>query len=339
MPRLVASVTLALAAGLLLSACGAEPASTTQEAPESRTVTITDNTGMQTIEVPPNSVVALDDRTVEMLKSWGVELSADGNSLLRSTAPSNDEDAAADSESETTAEGLDTSRPEQEREDIGPPEPDFEIISEVRPDLVIEGQQFAQYREEIADAAPGATLLDVNPRDGEPFDYELRRQVVVLGEIFQKQDEAADLVTEFDAAIDRVKAAYDPEDTVLAVIISDGEVGHSAAGNGHTFGPLFDVLDLTPALEVERSSENEAGDTLGSDELAAAHPDWLFVMDRDAAGAPTSEPLPNSEVLADVTAMQQGQIVYMPTGAYTNLGIQSYTEFLNSFADALEAQE
>ena len=37
-----------------------------------------------------------------------------------------------------------------------------------------------------------------------------------------------------------------------------------------------------------------------------------------------------------VAAIQQKHVVYMPTDTYLNEGIQTYTTFLNSFADALE---
>jgi len=49
-----------------------------------------------------------------------------------------------------------------------------------------------------------------------------------------------------------------------------------------------------------------------------------------------SEILEKSEALKGVTAVQQSQIVYMPTDTYLNEGIQTYTTFLNDFADALE---
>jgi iron complex transport system substrate-binding protein len=37
-----------------------------------------------------------------------------------------------------------------------------------------------------------------------------------------------------------------------------------------------------------------------------------------------------------VPAVKNQHIVYMPADTYTNEGIQTYTEFFNSFADALE---
>ena len=66
-------------------------------------------------------------------------------------------------------------------------------------------------------------------------------------------------------------------------------------------------------------------------------------MDRDAAVAaddpaykPANELLESSDALAGVTAVAEGNIVYMPADTYTNEGIQTYTEFFTTFADALE---
>ncbi len=67
-------------------------------------------------------------------------------------------------------------------------------------------------------------------------------------------------------------------------------------------------------------------------------------MDRDAGVAaddpaftPAADLLANSQALANVTAVKNGAIVIMPADTYVNEGIQTYTEFLNDFADALEA--
>ncbi|VEW14859.1 ABC-type enterochelin transport system, periplasmic component [Brevibacterium casei] len=46
-----------------------------------------------------------------------------------------------------------------------------------------------------------------------------------------------------------------------------------------------------------------------------------------------------SEALKSVPAVQNDKIVYFPEDTYLNEGIQTYTEFFNSFADKLEAQK
>lgn len=324
-------ITVLAAGALALSACGgnAESDSSSADAsaagttPAATSVEVEDNNGTHTIAVPPKSVVATDNRTFQTLSDWDVKLSAAAVALMPDTIAYVNDDSIVD---------LGTHG-----------EPDLEAVVAVEPDLIIVGQRFTQFSEDFTKLAPEATVLSLDPRDGEPFDEELKRQVSVLGEIFGKQDEAKKLGDDLDAAIARVKDAYDPSQTVMAVITSGGEIGYVVPSTGRTLGPVFDFAGLTPALEVEGSDDHQ-GDDISVEAIADSNPDWILVMDRDAAVAaddpeykPSNEILDGSEALANVTAVKEGNIIYMPADTYTNEGIQTYTEFLNDFADALEA--
>ena len=274
---------------------------------------------------PPTSVVALDNRTFETLSDWGVELSAAAVSLMPDTIDYIEDDSILDVGTHN--------------------EPDLETIVAAEPDLVVNGQRFAQYHDDIASLVPDATILELDPREDEPFDAELKRQITVLGEVFDKQDEAEQVIADFDAAVERVEAAYDEDQTVMAVTTSGGEIGYLAPGVGRTLGPAFDIFDLTPALEVDGASDDHQGDDISVEAIADSDPDWILVMDRDTAvaadedGYETAENiLSASEALSGVSAVKDEQIVYMPVDTYTNEGIQTYTEFFNAFADALEAR-
>ncbi|MEV7798912.1 ABC transporter substrate-binding protein [Microbacterium foliorum] len=327
MPRILSATSVGLVGLLALAGCAseaeAEPAET---APAADSVTIEDNAGSHEIATPPASVVALDNRTFQTLSDWGVELSAGAVALMPDTVSYLDDDSIVDI-------GLHS-------------EPDLEAIVAVEPDLIISGQRFTQHNEAISELVPDATIIDLEPREGEPFDEELKRQVTVLGEIFGTQDDAQALVDDFDAAVERAKAAYDDADTVMAVNTSGGEIGYLAPTVGRSLGPIYDILGLTPALEVADASDDHQGDDISVEAIAASNPDWLLVLDRDAVFAAetpdyvqASEILENSEALAGVTAVADEQIVYMPTDTYLNEGIQTYTTFLNDFADALEAAQ
>jgi iron complex transport system substrate-binding protein len=277
------------------------------------------------VATPPTSVVALDNRTFETLSDWGVELSAAAVSLMPDTIDYIEDDSILDVGTHN--------------------EPDLETIVAAEPDLVVNGQRFAQYHDDIASLVPDATILELDPREDEPFDAELKRQITVLGEVFDKQDEAEQVIADFDAAVERVEAAYDEDQTVMAVTTSGGEIGYLAPGVGRTLGPAFDIFDLTPALEVDGASDDHQGDDISVEAIADSDPDWILVMDRDAAvaadedGYETAENiLSASEALSGVSAVKDEQIVYMPVDTYTNEGIQTYTEFFNAFADALEAR-
>ena len=320
--RAIAAIAVA---ALTLTGCATSQSSANETTkPSTSSVTLEDNNGSQTIPLPLTSVVATDNRTFETLESWGVELSAAAVALMPSTIGYKKDDSIIDLGNHN--------------------EPDLEALVAVEPQLVVNGQRFTQFHDDIAKLAPDAVVLELDPREGQPLDAELKRQVTVLGEVFGKQAEAKKLADDLDAAVARVKAAYDPSQTVMAVTTSGGEIGYIAPKVGRTLGPLFDLLGLTPALEVEGATDDHQGDDISVEAIADSNPDWILVMDRDAAVAaddpaysPASEVLEASAPLSKVTAVTQKQLVYMPADTYTNEGIQTYTEYLNTLADAFEA--
>ena len=323
--RPLVPAAVALTAVVALAGCGSPASSDADAAPAAASsVTVEDNRGTLTLDSPPASVVALDNRTFETLSDWGIQLAAAPVALMPATNPYSEDASIADI-------GLHS-------------EPNLELIVAAEPDVVVIGQRFTQYYDDIAALVPEATLIELDPRDGEPFAEELKRQVAVLGEVFGKQDEAATLAAEYDAALARVTAAYDPEQTAMAVNVSGGEIGFIAPGQGRTLGPIFADAGLTPALEVEESSGNHEGDEISVEAIAASNPEWILVLDRSAAidadtpeFTPAAEIIEASDALRNVPAVQEGQIVYLPADTYLNEGIQTYTEFLNDFADALES--
>src|SRR5690606_9716396 len=147
--------------------------------------------------------------------------------------------------------------------------------------IVPNALRFAPSPYKLADLVPTTTILALVPREGEPFDAELKRQITVLGDVFGKQAEAKKLTDDFDAAVERAKKAYDEADAVMAVTTSGGEIGYIAPSVGRTLGPIFDILDLTPALEVEGATDDHQGDDISVEAIASSNPSWILVMDRD----------------------------------------------------------
>ena len=84
-----------------------------------------------------------------------------------------------------------------------------------------------------------------------------------------------------------------------------------------------------PALRPSRAFNSLFGELLRDTLPATQNPSTAF--------HPAADILENSEALAGVTAVQEENLVYMPADTYTNESIQTYTEFLDAFADALEA--
>lgn len=288
------------------------------------TITIVDSTGEEkTVNVPPQRVVATDNGSFQTLDDWGIEIVGGSRALMS-------EDISYESNEDIVDLGSHN-------------EPDLEAVVANDPDLIITGSRFSQYTEDFERLVPDATVLDLRYDSEGNFDEELINQTEILGEIFGKEVEAAELVDDFRASIDRVKDAYNPDATVMAVITSGGNINYAAPSEGRTLGPIFDILDLTPSLEQDGSTDHQ-GDEVSVETIAESNPDFIMVMDRDAGvssadGTPANELLAESAALQNVTAVQEGNIVYMPSNIYVNENIQNYTIYFNALADAFEAYD
>ncbi|TCI57350.1 iron ABC transporter substrate-binding protein [Exiguobacterium sp. SH1S21] len=329
--KLKASI-MATSLVLLLAACGNENEATNTGNAEAeakpKTVEITDAHG--TIEVPvnPEKVVALDNRTFETLSDWDIDLVAAPIGLIPADLPyKNDKDIV----------------------DVGMHnEPNLEAIAGVDPDVVIVGQRFADYYDDIKKLVPEAAVIDLNielPEDagtpGEILVEGFESTTRSLGQIFEKETEADELINSFEASIDSVKASYNGEDKVMSVIVSGGDIGFSAPNTGRVFGPMYDIFDWTPALEVEKTTGDHQGDEVSVEAIAESDPDWLFVLDRDAAITSMEDAVPAADVIDNAPALQKtkavtdAKIVYAPNDTYINESIQTYSELFNDIAAAL----
>ena len=311
-----------------LSACGSPDAGSAEETSDAggnaSTVEVTDMAGTtHTVPEEPQSVIATDNRVFRTLGEWDVELSAAPIDLMPADM-----------------EVLEKYTQNEEILNLGNHrEPNMEMVTAAEPDLVINGQRFSQHGEAIANAVDDGVPIvdtDIDVESGN-IDQEFRDQITLLGEVFGHQDDAEALITDFDDALERAKEAYDPEVTVAGLITSGGDINYSAPTTGRAIGPLYDILELTPALEDDGSTDHQ-GDDISVEAIASANPEFLIVMDRDAAvGDGTSsgakELIEESEALQDVPAVANDNIYYMPADFYVAEDIQNYTTVLNELAD------
>ncbi|WBT09498.1 ABC transporter substrate-binding protein [Corynebacterium sp. SCR221107] len=335
LPKLIAVLTASAIALTACSSAGGESGSSSASSDSSAsataafsgTIEIEDNHG--TVEVPAGAsrIAVTDNRSFEILNQWGITPVAVPKQLVPKTVPDykNNDDIV----------------------DLGNHrEPDLEALVAAEPDLIINGQRFTQYYEDIKNLNPDTPIIELEPRDGEPLDSELKRQVTALGEALGKQSEADALIADFDAALERAKNAYNGTDTVMGVNVSGGEIGYVAPSIGRVWGPIFDLLGLKPALEVSEASSNHEGDDISVEAIAESNPTWIFVLDRDASLStadeegytPALDVITNNAALGNVTAVKDGKTILAPADTYTNESIITYTEILNSIADAFEGK-
>ena len=136
----LAITSLAATALLALTACGGNTASETQSASDSsassssaqskRTISVEDNFGTHELSLPVEIIAGTDNRSFEILQNWGIEPVAAPKSLIPAT--------------------LSEMKNNENIVDIGTHrEPDLEALAEAEPKLIINGQRFSQYYEDI----------------------------------------------------------------------------------------------------------------------------------------------------------------------------------------------
>lgn len=312
---------------LVLSGCS-NSSNGTANSGAGKTVQITDAHGTVTVPVNPKNVVSMDSRTFETLASWNIKLAAAPKDVMPTDSPY---------VSDKSIQNIGNHR-----------EPNLEIIAAVNPELVIIGQRFGGFYEDVKKLVPNAAVIDLNfdvseaaATPGENLVNGLKNATISLGKIFDKNKEAEQLITAFDDAIKGAKSSYNGKDKIMSVIVSGGNIAFSAPHSGRVWGPLYEIFGWVPALEVKNSTSDHQGDEISVEAIAQSNPDWIFVLDRDAATSSASESVPAKDVidkspaLKNTTAVTKGKIVYAPNDTYTNESIETYLELFENLANAL----
>ena len=283
-------------------------------------------TGEVEVKKNPKKVVALDNRTFETLEEWGITPVAVPKGIMPSTSSFVKND---------------------EIQDIGNhKEPNLEVIAAADPDLIIVGQRFGKYTEELKKLCPNADVIDLNwdvseeaKNPGENLVNGFKDSLEDLGKIFDKEEDAKALIEKLDNSIKEAKEAY-KEGSVMSVVVSGGEIGYSAPGFGRVWGPLYDILGLKPAIEVKNSSADHKGDDISVEAIAESNPSYLLVLDRDAAitkegeeSTPAKDVIEGSEALKSTDAIKNSKIYYAPTDTYTNESPQTFIKIFEGLKE------
>lgn len=123
------------------------------------------------------------------------------------------------------------------------------------------GQRFGGFYEDIKELVPDAAVIDLNfdvseeaDTPGENLENGFKDITISLGQIFDKNEEAEQLIADFEQSIEDAKSAYNGTDTIMSVIVSGGDINFAAPHSGRVWGPLYDIFDWTPALEIDQAS-------------------------------------------------------------------------------------
>lgn len=279
------------------------------------TVTIQHSSGETEVPVNPQKAVVIDWSTLDTLQQLGVTVQGTPNN----TAP----------------ELLKQYRDGDFIRAGSLFEPDLEVLQNTQPDLIITGRRAQGQYAEVAKFGP---TVDVTP-DPKDLLGSLERNTRLLGQIYAREAEAEALISKLEASVQELRKLTAEQGHGLLLLTTGGRM--AAFGSGTRFGMIHDVFGLPQA--VDNLQVGRHGHSVSFEFLLEANPDWLFVMDRDAAigreGVAAAQ-LMDNELVKATTAGQKGQIVYLdPVSWYLldNSGIGVMQTSVETLIEAFSA--
>ncbi|RYZ43218.1 MAG: siderophore ABC transporter substrate-binding protein [Myxococcaceae bacterium] len=208
-------------------------------------------------------------------------------------------------------------------------EPDYEALHAARPDLIITGGRSSARYSKLKDIAP---TID-QPTDDAHYLQTVAANTERLAAVFGKQEKGRALLEDLNRSIATLKETTAARGRGLIILTTGGRM--SAYGPGSRFGVLHDGFGIPPAAPTLKASLH--GEAVGSEFILETNPDWLFVIDRDAAigEGGGAQRLLDNELVRQTTAWKQGQVVYLdPANTYLiGGGIQSMRRLLEQISD------
>ena len=304
-------------AGASAAPSGSASASAVAPDPSVFPVTVTDGKGELTIEALPEKVAVMDITALDTLVALGVQDRVVGV-------------AANDSLPSSLAEFF------PKAEIVGTlQEPDAEKIDALGADLVIVGGRSADAYDSVAQDF--TTLLMPGDRSS-AFADRLTSGSELLGKVFGVSAKATQDLDAYKARVEQVKAKGSSIGTGLIVLTSGGEV--TAYGPGSRFGLIHD--DLGVAAAIPGLTPETHGEKISFERINEANPDWLFVVDRDAAigeSGKAAKEILDTELVTSTTAWTKNQVVYLDGQRWyiIGAGLHNAPAMVDEIATAIKA--
>lgn len=194
-------------------------------------------------------------------------------------------------------------------------EPDYEAVNAAEPDLIIVGGRSAPKYAELSKIAP---TIDMTVAPDHFLDH-MRANVETLAKIFGKEELAKEKLAKLDESIATLKEKTANAGRVLTILTTGGRI--SAHGRGGRFTILYDDFGMTPA--AEGLDVGTHGQSISNEFILENNPDWLLVVDRDAAigqqGEAAQQVLDN-DLVRQTNAWKNGHVVYLNPGNWYIIG-------------------
>lgn len=306
------TLVLALAMVFGLAACGNKNSGTTSKedtnkTEKPKTVTIKSfnaNNEETDLEVPYDAqrIAVMDMAALDILDSLGL-----GDRVVGSSS--------------TSLDYLQEYVTNDEIADLGTiKEADMEAVMSCEPDVIFIGGRLAQSYDALSEIAP-VVYLSTDTEIG--LVKSVEKNAKTIASMFGLEDDVKDLMNGYDARIEKLKAFAEGKTAIIGMCTSGGFNVLGNDGRCALIGNEVGFENIGVDANVDTSTH---GNEASFEFVVEKNPDYIFVLDRDAAigtdGAQLAKDIMENELIMGTDAYKDGKIVYLehPAVWYTAEG-------------------
>ena len=305
------------------AASDASTASSGEEKPETITVkSLNANKEEVDLEVPydPERIAILDMACLDIIDSLGV-----GDRVVGSAGTSLD--YLQDYVTDQNIENLGTIK-----------EADMEAVMACEPDVIFIGGRLSSSYDALSEIAP-VVYLSTDTEIG--VVESVRKNASTIAAMFGLEDQVDELMVDFDERIETLAAFAEGKTAIVGMCTSGSFNVLGNDGRCSMIGREIGFENVGVDANVDTSTH---GNEASFEYVVEKNPDYIFVMDRDAAigtdGAQLAQDIMENELVQGTDAYKNGQLVYLehPAVWYTaEGGVQALDLMLQDLENTLLA--
>lgn len=193
---------------------------------------------------------------------------------------------------------------------------DLEAIAGLKPDAIIAGARTFGVYDSLNEIAPTVWFSIPGMESG--FEEKLVANITMLGEIFNANDKAADLVADVKGKIAEVKekVASIENKSTLFLSITGKELAVYSDDVSSRYGFVYNEFgfEIPASLEEIQNDAATHGNSISFEFISSKNPNYLIVLDRGATTGETdikaSDTLDNP-LIAATDAVKNGNVIYI----------------------------
>lgn len=199
-------------------------------------------------------------------------------------------------------------------------EADLEAVMACDPDVIFIGGRLASSYDALSEIAP-VIYLSTDTELG--VVESVRRNAAIIASLFGMEDKVDGLMADFDDRITALQAVSEGQTAIIGLVTSGSFNVLGNDGRCSMIGREIGFENIGVDASIDTSTH---GNEASFEFIAEKSPDYIFVMDRDAAintdGAKLAQEIMENELVMGTDAYRNGHLIYLahPAVWYTAEG-------------------